>query len=382
MPNIVWTDEVTKDSIPLVGGKGANLGEMFKNELPVPEAFILTSEAYWKFVQEGGIKDQVLNILKATNVNDDKSLNSASKEIRGIFTETKIPWDMEIDILNAYKKLSQDHDTEDALVAVRSSATAEDLPEASFAGQQETYLNVKKEPELLLRVRDCWSSLFTPRAIFYREKQGFDHNKVALAVVVQRMVNSEVSGVMFTSDPVTGDPTVLIEGGFGLGEAIVGGEIIPDTYHIAQENLQIMNKKISKQTWMYTKDSTGKTVKIDLEPELQGVQKLSNENIIKVAEFGVRIEEHYKQPMDVEWCIEDNNIYIVQARPVTTIKKGKKAAKEKTEEEKRIEAKKIPKEVLTMGATLDTDAEASAGPETEEVVVIEAPKVEQGEIIL
>jgi pyruvate,water dikinase len=382
MPNIVWTDEVTKDSIPLVGGKGANLGEMFKNELPVPEAFILTSEAYWKFVQEGGIKDQILNILKATNVNEDKSLNSASKEIRGIFTETKIPWDMEIDILNAYKKLSQDHDTEDALVAVRSSATAEDLPEASFAGQQETYLNVKKEPELLLRVRDCWSSLFTPRAIFYREKQGFDHNKVALAVVVQRMVNSEVSGVMFTSDPVTGEPTVVIEGGFGLGEAIVGGEIIPDTYHIAQENLHIMNKKISKQTWMYTKDTKGKTVKIDLEPELQEVQKISDENIIKVAEFGVRIEEHYKQPMDVEWCIEDNVIYIVQARPVTTIKKGKKVAKEQTEEEKRIEAKKIPKEVLTMGTTMDTDAEANEGGETEEVVVIEAPKVEQGEIIL
>ena len=374
MPNIVWTEEVTKDSIPLVGGKGANLGEMYKNDLPVPQAFILTSEAYWTFIQEGGINDQILDILKDMNVDDDKSLNEASKSIRAIFKDTKIPWNMEIDIINAYKKLSQDHGIEDELVAVRSSATAEDLPEASFAGQQETYLNVKKENELLRRVRDCWSSLFTPRAIFYREKQGFAHDKVALAVVVQRMVNSEVSGVMFTSDPITGEPTVVIEGGFGLGEAIVGGEIIPDTYHVAQENLQIINKKISKQTWMYTKDTSGKTVKIELEPELQKVQKLSNENIMKVAKYGVRIEEHYNQPMDVEWCFEDNNIYIVQARPVTTIKKGKGVTPEKSEEEKKIEAKKIPEEVLTMGATIDSESAESA--ETIEVVIDEEPETE------
>ncbi|WP_455392012.1 phosphoenolpyruvate synthase, partial [[Eubacterium] cellulosolvens] len=369
MSNIVWTEEVTKESIPLVGGKGANLGEMIKNELPVPQAFILTSEAYWKFVSEGGIKDQIVNILKNTNVDDDKSLNTASKEIRAIFEDTKIPWDMEIDILNAYKKLGQEADIEDVLVAVRSSATAEDLPEASFAGQQETFLNVNKEPELLRRIRDCWSSLFTPRAIFYREKQGFDHDKVALAVVVQRMVNSEVSGVMFTSDPVTGEPEVVIEGGFGLGEAIVGGEIIPDTYRVAQQNLQILDKKVSKQTWMYTRDTSGKTVKIDSEPKLQQVQKLSNENIIKVAKYGVRIEEHYEQPMDVEWCLEDNDIFIVQARPVTTIKKGKKATKEKTEEEKKIEAKKIPTEVLTMGTQMDSESETEA--EVEAVAAVE-----------
>ena len=352
MPNIVWTEEVSKSDIPLVGGKGANLGEMSKSDLPVPGAFILTSDAYWKFVQDGGIKDKILKILSDVDVNNDKSLNSASKMIRELFKETKIPWDMEIDILNAYKKMGQEHDIKDILVAVRSSATAEDLPEASFAGQQETYLNVKKETELLQRVKDCWSSLFTPRAIFYREKQGFDHSKVALAVVVQQMVNSEVSGVMFTSDPITGEPTVVIEAGFGLGEAIVGGEIIPDTYHVDQNTMQISNKRISNQTWMYTKDSSGKTVKVELDKELQELQKLSNEDIIEVAKYGARIEEHYDQPMDVEWCLEDKNIYIVQARPVTTIKMGKKSAPKKSAEEKKIEAKKIPEDVLTMGARI------------------------------
>jgi pyruvate,water dikinase len=383
MPNIVWAQEMTKEDVPLVGGKGANLGEMLGTELPVPGAFILTSEAYWKFVQEGGIKDKIFNILNDTNVDDDKSLNSASKKIRKIFTGTKIPWNMEIDILNAYKKLSQEAETEDVFVAVRSSATAEDLPEASFAGQQETFLNVNKENELLRRVRDCWSSLFTPRAIFYREKQGFDHSKVALAVVVQRMVNSEVSGVMFTSDPITGVPTVVIEAGFGLGEAIVGGEIIPDTYHIEQETLQIKDKKIAKQTWMYTKDKTGKTIKVDLEDELQKVQKLSNENIIKVAKYGTRIEEHYEQPMDVEWCIEDNDIYIVQARPVTTIKKSAVASVEKTETQKKIEAIKVPQEVLTMGAGIGLASESEEG---EDMVSVNssasAHEVEAGDILL
>ncbi len=333
MPNILWIQEITKDDIPKVGGKGANLGEMFKANLPVPQAFSITAEAYWKFLKDAEIKDKIYGIIKNVNVDDDKSLNSVSQDIRQIFSETNIPWDLEIDILNAYKELGQRHNNENESVAVRSSATAEDLPEASFAGQQETFLNIHVENDLLRRVKDCWSSLFTPRAIFYREKQGFDHSKVALAVVVQRMVNSEVSGVMFTSDPISGEPMVLIESGFGLGEAIVGGEIIPDTYHVDQETLQIKDKLISTQTWMYTKDSAGNTVKVDLDQQLQKVQKLNNTNIMKVAKLGTSIERHYQQPMDVEWCLEDDNLYIVQARPVTTIKKVKSKSKISAPEE-------------------------------------------------
>jgi pyruvate,water dikinase len=365
MPRIVWSTEVSKQDIPLVGGKGANLGEMMKADLPVPGAFILTSDAYWMFLDEGGIKDKILGIVKSVKVDNDKSLKKVSKRIREIFTKTKIPWDLEIDILNAYKQFNKGKKAKEpsAFVAVRSSATAEDLPEASFAGQQETFLNVHSEAELLRRVRDCWSSLFTPRAIFYREKQGFEHDKVALAVVVQKMVNSEVSGVMFTSDPVSGEPTVVVEGGFGLGEAIVGGEIIPDTYHIKQEPFEIVNKHISKQTWMYTKDRTGKTVKVELDPELQNVQKLSDDNIEKVARFGINIEQYYEQPMDVEWCLEDNDIYIVQARPVTTIKKEAGLDKINKAEDKKLpdKVKKVPEEVLTMNLGAEEETSSTGG---------------------
>ncbi len=336
----------------MVGGKGANLGEMLKADLPVPEAFILTSEAYWLFLEEGGIKDEVLKIVNKVDVKNDKNLNEVSKKIREIFSKTKIPWDLEIDILNAYKRMNKESGDEVTFVAVRSSATAEDLPEASFAGQQETFLNVHSEKELLRRVKDCWSSLFTPRAIYYRERQGFEHDQVALAVVVQKMVNSEVSGVMFTSDPVTGEPTVVIEGGFGLGEAIVGGQIIPDTYKVEQKTMKIVFKNIAKQTWMYTKDRSGKTVQVDLDPDLQNVQKLSDENIKRTVEIGIKIEEFYDEPMDVEWCLEDNEIYIVQARPVTTIKKetGLEKAKKTKAKDSAKEGKKVPEEVLTMAA--------------------------------
>jgi pyruvate,water dikinase len=392
MPTIVWTSEVSKQDIPLVGGKGANLGEMQKANLPVPNAFILTSEAYWNFLSEAGIKDEIFKILKDVDVNDDKNLNDVSKKVRKVFSKAKIPWDLEIDILNEFKKFSKGKKDGETFVAVRSSATAEDLPEASFAGQQETYLNVHKDTELLQRVKDCWSSLFTPRAIFYREKQGFNHTQVALAVVVQKMVNSEVSGVMFTSDPVTGEPTVVIEGGFGLGEAIVGGQIIPDTYLVEQDTLEIKNKNVAKQTWMYTKDNTGSTVKLDLEPGLQEVQKLSDKHIKKVAKFGVRIEKYYNEPMDVEWCLEDDDIYIVQARPVTTIKKSASPAVKKSKE------KEEAKEVVTMekesprttgielGKVLVKGLSASPGIGVGKVVVImdinELDRVKEGDILV
>jgi pyruvate,water dikinase len=320
MENIVWSENVDKSSIPMVGGKGANLGEMAKVNLPVPEAFIITADSFWKFVKETKIKEKIFNILSGLDVNDDANLNRVSNRVRQLFYKGNIPLDLEVDILNAYKELSESAGKKEEFVAVRSSATAEDLPEASFAGQQETYLNVHNEKDLMDKVKKCWSSLYTPRAIFYREKQGFPHDKVALAVVVQRMVHSDVSGVMFTSDPVTGDPTILIEAGYGLGEAIVGGEITPDTYYVDQKNMDIKNKIIQTQTWKYTRNDKGNSIKARVSPGDQNIQKLSNKLIIEVARLGKRIEDHYGQPMDVEWCVENNNVYIVQARPVTTIK--------------------------------------------------------------
>jgi pyruvate,water dikinase len=342
MKTIVWANEVNKGSIPQVGGKGANLGEMLNVNFPIPQAFIVTADAFEHFITTVGIKDEILKILSEVKVDDEKSLTSASKAVREVVRGAKIPWNLEVDIVGAYKKLGEMASEKVTFVAVRSSATAEDLPEASFAGQQETFLNVHTKEDLLDKVRECWGSLYTPRAIFYREKQGFKHEEVKLAVVVQRMVHSETSGVMFSSDPSTGAPEVLIEAGFGLGEAIVGGQITPDTYKVSQDTLEIIAKKISKQTWMYAKDDSGDTVKLTVPEEYQENQKITDEQIRAVAELGVRIERHYNEPMDIEWCIENSDIYIVQARPVTTIRKD--APKEEKED---VETKEL--NVLTKG---------------------------------
>lgn len=387
MENIVWSDTVDKSSIPKVGGKGANLGEMSKADLPVPESFIVTADAFWKFVKETKIKEDIFNILSGLDVNDDANLKRCSNRVRELFTKVDIPIDLEVDVLNAYKELSERAGKKEEFVAVRSSATAEDLPEASFAGQQETFLNVHTEKDLLKKVKKCWSSLYTPRAIFYREKQGFPHDKVALAVVVQRMVHSEVSGVMFTSDPITGEPTILIEAGYGLGESIVGGEITPDTYYVQQEGLEIKNKIIQTQTWKYTKDKHGDPIKADVKSSQQKLQKLTNKHIIAVAELGKRIEDHYNQPMDVEWCVEANKVYIVQARPVTTIKTeddAKQPEKEEVTEEAEVSTMSEPKKET--GKILLKGLSASPGIGAGKVSIIsgleELDKVKDGNIMV
>ena len=387
MENIVWSDNVDKNSIPKVGGKGANLGEMSKADLPVPESFIVTADAFWKFVKETKIKEDIFNILSGLDVNNDANLKRCSNRVRELFTKVDIPIDLEVDVLNAYKELSERAGKKEEFVAVRSSATAEDLPEASFAGQQETFLNVHTEKDLLKKVKKCWSSLYTPRAIFYREKQGFPHDKVALAVVVQRMVHSEVSGVMFTSDPITGEPTILIEAGYGLGESIVGGEITPDTYYVQQDGLEIKNKIIQTQTWKYTKDKHGDPIKADVKSSQQKLQKLTNKHIIAVAELGKRIEDHYNQPMDVEWCVEANKVYIVQARPVTTIKTegdAKQPEKEEVTEEAEVSTMSEPNKET--GKILLKGLSASPGIGAGKVAIIsgleELDKIKDGNIMV
>lgn len=204
-------------------------------------------------------------------------------------------------------------------VAVRSSATAEDLPDASFAGQQETYLNIGDENDLYNKIKKCWSSLFTARAISYRERQGYSHKNVKLAVVVQRMVNSEFSGIMFTIDPNSGVKQIVIEAGYGLGESIVGGEITPDTYIIDKQKMEIIKKRISTQNWKYIRGKNGGVDKFIVPKDISKIQKISNDKIKEIAEIGRQIEIHYERPMDMEWCIENNCVYIVQARPITAI---------------------------------------------------------------
>ncbi len=312
---IVDVNELHVEDIPIVGGKGANLGELTNAGFPVPEAFVLTTASYDYFIKSAKLMDRINEALSGIDRSSDDSLAEASAAIRGMFEECEIPEDLKKDIVSRYKLLFPKG--KKGFVAVRSSATAEDLPDASFAGQQETYLNVVDEDDLFDKIRKCWSSLFTARAIAYREKQGFAHEDVKLAVVVQRMVNSEFSGIMFTVDPNSGAKQIVIEAGYGLGEAIVGGEVTPDTYVVDKQKMEVIKKRISSQTWKYVRGAKGGCEKQDIPGDMIKAQKIPDARIQEIAEIGRQIEIHYEKPMDMEWCVENDKAYIVQARPIT-----------------------------------------------------------------
>jgi len=311
---ILRFNQVRKTDIPYVGGKGANLGEMVHAKIPVPDGFIVTSKAYYDFIKLTSLKQKILTELSGLDVNDSKKLQKASKNVRTAILKAKIPDELGERIKKAYHELSGKHDK---LVAVRSSATAEDLPDASFAGQQDTYLNIKGWEDVVKHTQKCWASLFTSRAIFYRTEKGFSHFKIGIAVPVQLMVQSEVSGIMFTVNPLTNNPKeVSIEAGYGLGQPIVSGEITPDQYVINKKTKEIKGKEIMKQTWQYTIEE-----KVPVSKAHQKKQKMSDKKIIELAEIGMKIEEHYRHPQDIEWGMENNKLYIVQSRPVTTLEK-------------------------------------------------------------
>ena len=318
--NVVWFNEVTKRDIPLVGGKGANLGEMANLHIPVPPGFIVTANAYYDFLQKSGITDKIRNLLKPLDYNNTKQLQQIATKVKQVILNAAMPPELAKEIQQAYIKMGG------GLVAVRSSATAEDLPEASFAGQQSTFLNVNGEKEVVVAVQECWASLFNPRAIFYRHQHGFDHFKVGIAVPIQRMVQSQVSGVMFTIEPMTSDRSkIIIEAVYGLGEAIVSGQVETDLYIVDKEGLRISDKKIGKQDWQLIRNLAGgddrANIRVPLQPWRQTQQKLADDDIITLAKIGKHIEDLYQFPQDIEWAQqEDKEIFIVQTRPVTTIK--------------------------------------------------------------
>ncbi len=320
---IVWFKEVDKDDIGLVGGKGANLGEMVKEGFPVPPGFIATSEAYYQFIEENKFQLQIKRLLEPVNVQDPTQLNEASQKIKQIINRGKVPQDLAKQIIGAYEKLGPlaNH----CLTAVRSSATAEDLPDASFAGQQETFLNVKGEANLVNKIRQSWASLFTPRAIFYRQEKKFDHFKVGIAVVVQKMIQSKTSGVMFTLNPVNNDKSrIIIEAIYGLGELIVQGSVTPDHYELDKRNFKILDKQINDQSVQLIKVGMANKKK-KVKSSLAQKQKISDAKIIELAKLGKKLHQHYFFPQDIEWGLEGSKVYILQTRPVTTIsKKGKK----------------------------------------------------------
>ncbi len=323
---VLWFNEVRNTDVHLVGGKNASLGEMINAGLPVPPGFAVTAYSYEKYIQEKNIAENIYKIINetVTNPNDPKQYDVASKKIRELIEKTPMPKDIETAIRSAYKELNQRLELKDTFVAVRSSATAEDLPDASFAGQQETYLNVKGADELIGRVVKCWSSLFTPRAIFYRNEKGFPHEKVFISVGVQKMVNSGCAGVMFTINPVTGNQDeIVIEGNYGLGETVVSGVVNPDDFVIDKASVSIKERRISRKTVEYIRDpKTGKTVHLDVPDDKQKVTCISDTEILALAALANRIEKHYGKPMDIEWAIDQDlpypeNMFIVQARPET-----------------------------------------------------------------
>jgi pyruvate,water dikinase len=323
---VIWFENLRKTDIPSVGGKNANLGEMTNAKIPVPPGFAITAYSYKKFIEETGISSKIYEIIKdtVTNPNDPAQYEIASKKIRELIELTPMPKEIADAIRSAYEELCKRLNANDVFVAVRSSATAEDLPDASFAGQQETYLNVRGADEVIENTVKCWSSLFTPRAIFYRSEKGFAHEKVLISVGVQKMVNSKTAGVIFTINPVTGDPTqIVIEGNYGLGESVVSGSVNPDDFVVDKNTLKMIERRISKKTVQYLRDpNTGKTVHVDVPIEKQEQPCLNDEEILKLAELAKRIEQHYGKTQDIEWAIDSDisypeNIFIVQSRPET-----------------------------------------------------------------
>jgi pyruvate,water dikinase len=323
---IIWFEQLRKTDIPSVGGKNANLGEMTYAKLPVPPGFAITAYAYKKFIEDTGIATKIYNIINETMTTPDdaKQGEIASKKIRSLIESTQVPKNLEKAIKSAYEELCKKLKIKDVFVAVRSSATAEDLADASFAGQQETFLNTRGADEVVANTVKCWSSLFTPRALFYRNEKGFAHEKVFISVGVQKMVNSRAAGVMFTLNPVTGNPDqIVIEGNWGLGEAVVSGSVTPDDFVVDKETLNITERRLAKKTVQFIRDlKTGKTIHAEVPSKKQNLPCLSDEEIEKLAELAKRIEKHYGKPQDIEWALDNDipypsNVFIVQSRPET-----------------------------------------------------------------
>ncbi|WP_411965702.1 phosphoenolpyruvate synthase [Haloferax sp. YSMS24] len=314
---VVWLDDVRADDLELVGGKGASLGELTGAGLPVPPGFVVTAGTYRAFIEDAGIDDELFSAVEVDH-EDSAALKEAHETAHDLIMGTPMPEDVREEILDAYRSIGEG----DAFVAVRSSATAEDLPDASFAGQQETFLNVQEE-ELLESVKACWASLFSERAIYYRNRKGFPHDKVDIAVVVQQMVDSEKSGVMFTCHPSTGEKKVIIEAAWGLGEAVVSGTVSPDNYVVNRENGDVETATIADKKTMCVRDEeTGQTVNREVSSDKRHERVLTNEEIARLLELGELVEDHYGNPQDVEWAVYDGEVYMLQSRPITTISEG------------------------------------------------------------
>ncbi len=328
--DIRWFHEVRAADVELVGGKGANLGELVAAGLPVPPGFCLTAAAYRDFVQKTGLHALLDGILDEIDPEDRADVARQSARIRAGFTGQPIPASIAQQIVEAYHRLGRDLGAADVSrlpVAVRSSATAEDLPTASFAGQQDTYLNVRGETELLERVKDCWASLWTERAVAYRTVRGFDHRRVYLAVVVQAMIPAEVSGILFTADPISGNRgEAIINASWGLGEAIVSGLVSPDTFTASKDDGLVVKRQVAVKERLIEYGEQGGTIERETTAEHRDLPALSDGQVSELVALANRIEAHYGVPQDVEWAYAGGRFHILQARAITTLSSAADAA--------------------------------------------------------
>jgi pyruvate, water dikinase len=317
MTYTVDLQDVSDADLPLVGGKAGKLGELIREGLPVPPGFVVTTEAFQAFVDSTILATEIPAALASIRSDQPESVEAASQRIRTAFEATDFPGGLRKTLADAYERFV--HQNSVRFSAVRSSATLEDMEGASFAGLQDTYLNVTGVDHILEGIRKCWGSLYTPRVLVYRQKKGFEHSPVKLAVLIQKMVDATVSGILFTRDPNTGENHMIVEAGWGLGELIVGGEVTPDHYVIDGATQKVVHKQISEQRVRLIRDEAGGNRREQVPADERSAQKLTDHRLSRLVSLARLIESHYRRPMDVEWCGDRDALYIVQARPVTTI---------------------------------------------------------------
>ena len=380
---IKWFSEINKDSGKFSGGKGANLGEIYNLGVQVPPGFVVTAQAYNYFIKKSGLNEKIKPMLENLDYENTSQLDEITKKIRELIVNSKLPQDLEDEILESYEVLGAanlervegsaldilQHASEPIFVAVRSSATTEDLAEASFAGQQDSFLNIKGARELIEYIKKCFASLFTSRATYYRNKKGFKFEEASLAVVVQKMIDSYKSGVIFSKDPSYKNDNIIIEAVWGLGEGIVSGKITPDKY-VVSKNFEIIDKKIANKKIAMTRDSEGKGKVIKLREDKSNAQVLQNHEINKLSETALKLEEHYKNPQDIEFAIENDEIYIVQTRPITTMEKRLEKS----------ELKEIKGEIILSG--LAASPGLGAGKVKIIYDLVDLPKIQKGDVLV
>lgn len=341
---LLWFEQLEREDVAIVGGKSSSLGEMTaKVDVPVPYGFATTAYAYRYFFEKSGLEEEVRNLVaELTDVENSALLRDVCARIRKAILDKEMPEDLQQAIAEAYEELGRKMGIDQPYVAVRSSATAEDLPDASFAGQQDTYLNVQGAKTIIEKVKECYASCFTDRAVYYREKQGFDHLDVALSAAIQMMVFSKAAGVMFTVNVATGDDeNILIEGAWGLGEYVVQGTVTPDNYTVEKAGHKIIEKNVNTQDIKLVRKAGGDCEEQVVPLDEQNMQKLTDEQILELAGYAKKIEAHYGCYMDMEWGVDerDNKIWILQARPETVwSRRNKENGAPKKEEKKAVAA--------------------------------------------